>query len=182
MAEGNDRGVIPGAVYDLQVRSRGSWHTVLVAAMVIVPVSLIIGAVIQGGFASLLSWRILLIAVIDLLIWLAARYMKDTGVVESEDVMKLYDGMVPVEPDGNGGGFRAAKRITVPADGGVVGFRFQTGEEWDGRMTGPMHVHDAILAVHDGMAAVMIAEPDGGGSAAQAGDGRMPDDGQAGGQ
>lgn len=147
-----------GAVYDVPIRTRGTWRTVLNFAMVLVPIALIIGAVLQGGFASLLSWRILLIALIDLVIWLVSLYLGSTGTVDAEDIVDLYERMfIPVEPDTDGNGLREAKTLVVPTkDGQYTTFRFQTGTEWDEGLKGPGHVHEAMIAVHDGMAAVMM--------------------------
>lgn len=153
-----------GAVYDVPIRTRGAWRTILDFAMVLVPVALIIGAVLQGGIASLLSWRILLIALIDLVIWLVSLYLGSTGTVDAEDIVDLYERMfIPVEPDTDGKGFHEAKTIVVPTkDGQYTTFRFQTGKEWDEGLTGPGHIHEAMIAVHDDMAAVMMVSGDGG--------------------
>lgn len=146
-----------GAVYDVPIHTRGTWRTVLNFAMVLVPIALIIGAIIQGGVASLLSWRILLIALIDLVIWLISLYLGSTGTVDAEDIVDLYERMfIPVEPDADNKGLHVAKKLVVPTkDGQYTTFRFQTGKEWDEELTGPGHVHEAMIAVHDGMAAVM---------------------------
>lgn len=149
------------AVYDVPIRSRRSWGTILFAAMIVVPIALIISAIIQSGASSLLSWRILLIIVIDAVLWLLARYFRSTGTVDAEDLTALYDGIVAVEPDQSSeDGLRAVKSITVPMkDGDGSTFSFQYGEERDAGLTGPAHIHEAALIVRKGMAAVMVPDP-----------------------
>ena len=149
------------AVYDVPIRSRRSWGTILFAAMIVVPIALIISAIIQSGASSLLSWRILLIIVIDAVLWLLARYFRSTGTVDAEDLTALYDGIVAVEPDQSSeDGLRAVKSIIVPMkDGDGSTFSFQYGEERDAGLTGPAHIHEAALIVHKGMAAVMVPDP-----------------------
>lgn len=149
------------AVYDVPIQSRRSWGTILFGAMIIVPIALIVSAIIQGGVASLLSWRILLIIIIDAILWLLARYFRGTGTVDADDLTSLYDGIIVVEPDQSAeNGLRAVKRITVPMkDGDGSTFRFQYGEERDDGLSGPAHVHEAALIVRKGMAAVMVPDP-----------------------
>lgn len=149
------------AVYDVPIRSRRSWGTIIFAAMIVVPIALIISAIIQSGVSSLLSWRILLIIVIDAVLWLLARYFRSTGTVDAEDLTSLYDGIVAVEPDRSAeNGLRAVKSITVPMkDGDGSTFRFQYGDERDAGLTGTAHIHEAALIVHKGMAAVMVPDP-----------------------
>ena len=162
MEEKNDEaeaGTFDDADYNIPIENKGFAHSIAIAALVILPITMIVSLILQSAFMGLLNFRVLIIIPIIAILYFIVKYTNGLGCVSVENIEKKYDNIIIIEPVeiSSRDDIKRPKRIGVrTGDGTIVPFTFITRYAYDNNYT--LGKHNGIITVKDGKAAVLVED------------------------